>query len=93
MSIECGECERDLRGGHDESCSRYKPDPARFARISYERPPLRAVYTAFVEEGDWSDDEIAKTVEEDVRHARILKIVRNLTREECGPLLPEEETS
>lgn len=23
MSIECGECERDLRGGHDMSCSRY----------------------------------------------------------------------
>jgi len=24
MSIECSECERDLRGGHDPSCSRYK---------------------------------------------------------------------
>lgn len=23
MSIECGECERDLRGGHASSCSRY----------------------------------------------------------------------
>jgi len=23
MSIECRECERDLRGGHDEECSRY----------------------------------------------------------------------
>lgn len=23
MSIECGECERDLRGGHAEDCSRY----------------------------------------------------------------------
>ena len=23
MSIECSECERDLRGGHDKSCSRY----------------------------------------------------------------------
>lgn len=23
MSIECGECESDLRGGHDISCSRY----------------------------------------------------------------------
>ena len=23
MSIECGECERDLRGGHDLSCSRH----------------------------------------------------------------------
>lgn len=22
MSIECGECEHDLRGGHDEHCSR-----------------------------------------------------------------------
>lgn len=27
MSIECGECERDLRGGHDPSCSRYVPPP------------------------------------------------------------------
>lgn len=25
MSIECGECERDLRGGHAEDCSRNKP--------------------------------------------------------------------
>ncbi len=23
MSLECGECERDLRGGHDSTCSRY----------------------------------------------------------------------
>ena len=28
MSIECGECEHDLRGGHDPSCSRYKPPEA-----------------------------------------------------------------
>lgn len=27
MSIECGECERDLRGGHDPSCSRYRGEP------------------------------------------------------------------
>lgn len=25
MSIECGECEHDLRGGHHPSCSSYKP--------------------------------------------------------------------
>jgi hypothetical protein len=24
MGLECVECERDLRGGHDPSCSRYK---------------------------------------------------------------------
>ena len=24
MSIECGECERDLRGGHADDCSRNK---------------------------------------------------------------------
>jgi hypothetical protein len=23
MSLECSECERDLRSGHDPSCSRY----------------------------------------------------------------------
>lgn len=26
MSIECGECEHDLRGGHDPSCSRNRPN-------------------------------------------------------------------
>ena len=25
MSIECGECEHDIRGGHDPSCSRHQP--------------------------------------------------------------------
>ena len=32
MSIECGECERDLRGGHEENCS---------IKLEYERthPP------------------------------------------------------
>lgn len=25
MSLECSECERDMRGPHDESCSRYVP--------------------------------------------------------------------
>ena len=25
MSVECSECEHDLRGGHAESCSRYDP--------------------------------------------------------------------
>jgi hypothetical protein len=24
MSLECSECERDLRGGHDPTCSRYR---------------------------------------------------------------------
>ena len=24
MSVECGECERDLRGGHAADCSRYR---------------------------------------------------------------------
>lgn len=23
MSVECGECEHDLRGGHDDQCSRH----------------------------------------------------------------------
>jgi hypothetical protein len=34
MSIECGECERDLRGGHDSSCSRWKPPkPGEVGRV------------------------------------------------------------
>jgi DnaJ-class molecular chaperone len=28
MGMECSECERDLRAGHDPSCSRYKPEQA-----------------------------------------------------------------
>lgn len=28
MSLECSECERDLRGGHDPECSRFVPCPA-----------------------------------------------------------------
>ncbi len=31
MSLECSECERDLRGGHDEGCSRYRP-PCKICR-------------------------------------------------------------
>ena len=31
MGMECGECEHDLRGGHDPSCSRYRP-PEHYAR-------------------------------------------------------------
>lgn len=27
MSLECSECERDLSGGHDKTCSRYPGDP------------------------------------------------------------------
>lgn len=27
MSLECSECECDLRGGHDPSCSRYLGKP------------------------------------------------------------------
>jgi len=26
MSLECSECERDLRGGHDKSCSHWTPE-------------------------------------------------------------------
>ncbi len=27
MSLECSECERDLRGGHSPDCSRYPGEP------------------------------------------------------------------
>lgn len=27
MSVECAECERDLRSGHHHLCSRYTPPP------------------------------------------------------------------
>lgn len=26
MSLECGECERDLRGPHNKDCSRYREE-------------------------------------------------------------------
>jgi hypothetical protein len=41
MSIECGECERDLRAGHSLDCSRYKrqiPLPLYSVRISTVNP-------------------------------------------------------
>lgn len=27
MSLECSECERDMRGGHDPTCSRHLGEP------------------------------------------------------------------
>lgn len=33
MSIECGECERDLRGGHADDCSRHPVNKAGKARV------------------------------------------------------------
>ena len=40
MSIECGDCERDARSGHDKTCSRYKryytiPDPAHPSTVGH----------------------------------------------------------
>ena len=53
MSIECGECERDLRGGHDPSCSRYISDDERIVKAEYP-----GAY--FVDDGTcfrlWSND-------------------------------------
>lgn len=37
MSIECSECERDLRGGHDPGCSRYRPDDEKTNTTAVER--------------------------------------------------------
>ena len=42
MSVECGECERDLRGGHDPSCSRYRPQPREASMAMPERVYLRS---------------------------------------------------
>lgn len=38
MSIECGECERDLRGPHDWECSRVNPRRVRIREDVYEYP-------------------------------------------------------
>lgn len=35
MSVECSECERDARGGHDPSCSRFKPADHAFVTDAY----------------------------------------------------------
>lgn len=46
MSIECSECEHDLRGGHDESCSRHPNNkPKRTARQALEEQqrPMRPI--------------------------------------------------
>lgn len=36
MSIECGECEQDLRGGHAPGCSRAKPPFTHTGHKSYD---------------------------------------------------------
>lgn len=36
MSIECGECEQDLRGGHAPGCSRAKPPTTHTGHKSYD---------------------------------------------------------
>jgi hypothetical protein len=52
MSVECSECERDLRGGHDPSCSRYDRAAADEARASDERWE-----TVFVEIAEMLEEE------------------------------------
>ena len=37
MSIECGECEHDLRGGHATTCSRAKPKLTHTGHKNYEQ--------------------------------------------------------
>lgn len=37
MSIECGECEQDLRGGHAPSCSRATPPRTHTGHKSYDQ--------------------------------------------------------
>ena len=49
MSLECSECERDLRGGHDPSCSRY-------------RKPCEDCRTTWV--NDWAKRSRVRVVEE-----------------------------
>ena len=44
MSIECGECEHDLRGGHGTSCSRYKSEDEEAVREKWPE-------VAFVDDG------------------------------------------
>ena len=39
MSIECGECERDLRGGHDDTCSRAWKCPECKTAVSRKNVP------------------------------------------------------
>lgn len=36
MSIECGECEQDLRGGHAATCSRAKPPTTHTGHKSFD---------------------------------------------------------
>lgn len=37
MSLECSECERDTRGGHDESCSRHPKNRGLYGKFKVER--------------------------------------------------------
>ena len=37
MSVECSECERDLRSGHDKTCSRYRDEGICVCGHHYDR--------------------------------------------------------
>jgi hypothetical protein len=41
MSMECGECERDLRGGHDRECSRHPINRANPKRVQAALDSMR----------------------------------------------------
>jgi hypothetical protein len=74
MSIECGECERDLRSGHDIGCSRYNAVKG-----------VAEVIT--IAAGHQVDDEIGpslqalKMAEAAIAHIRKIDAARTLTQE------------
>jgi hypothetical protein len=45
MSMECGECERDLRGGHDRECSRHPINRANPKRVQAALDSMRETLT------------------------------------------------
>lgn len=59
MSIECGECERDIRGGHAETCSRYLDQCA---------GELHDVATTIQADNDGLETEHVKAIREAIRY-------------------------
>jgi hypothetical protein len=77
MSIECGECERDLRGCHDEDCSRNPINKAGERRMNKFPQDICKVASGIVtglcvgrgqrlgfhlEENDWLEAEVSKAI-------------------------------
>jgi hypothetical protein len=75
MSVECSECERDLRGGHDLECSRFMLEALPQSPEPKEAPTLEDAETVYhVTAGDiWLQPDGSPLWEDDRDPAAILQ--------------------